>query len=128
MSDAPKRVLVVDDDELLRDFYRRLLGSQGYVPVCASNGAEAIDILTTAGESFDLAVIDLLLPVRTGWELIEHIKGAKELADLPIIAITGLSFSLEEFEKIKNSCDAVFLKGDFEITKFNETIAGLLSD
>ncbi len=126
MDKTPHRILVVDDDELLRQFYSRVLSAQGYVPVCATNGAEAIEILEGENGKFDLALIDLLLPVKSGWELIEYIKADPKFATLPLIAITGLSFSFEEFEKVKNACDAVFLKGDFEITKFNETIARLL--
>ena len=128
MSSEHKRILVVDDDELLRRFYCRVLSSQGYIAVSAGDGAEAIEILDTEIEPFDLAVVDLLLPVRTGWELIDYVRNSERLKELPILAITGLSFSYEEFSKIKTACDAVLLKGDFEISKFNETVHELLGE
>jgi CheY-like chemotaxis protein len=128
MSESIKRILVVDDDELLRDFYSRVLTSQGYVPICASNGEEAISILEGEDQPFDLALVDLLLPVKSGWELIEHIRASSRFAKLPIIAITGLAFTFEEFEKVKSTCDGVLMKGEFEITKFTETVARLLGD
>lgn len=126
MSEGNKRILVVDDDELLREFYRRVLSAQGYVPVCAANGAEAMDILEHEGDTLALAVVDLLLPIRTGWELIDFVRSTPRLQRLPLIAITGLSFTFDEFEKVKKSCDAVFLKGDFEIAKFNDAVGELV--
>jgi CheY-like chemotaxis protein len=125
MSDETKRVLVVDDDELLREFYSRVLAGQGYEAVCAANGDEAIRLLEGAKEDFALVIMDLLMPVRTGWELIEYIKAAPAWQKVPILAITGLAASFEEFERVKAVCDEVLLKGDFELARFCDTVKRL---
>jgi len=124
----PRRILVVDDDKMLRTFYCRVLSSHGYTPICASNGQEAIDILEADPEPYDLAVIDVLLPVKSGWELIEHIRESQRHRELPILAVSGLSFSYDQFERIKELCDCVLLKGEFELSRFSEAVAALLED
>ena len=45
---------------------------------------------------------------------------------MPIIALTGLSLSYEEYERTRRQTDAVLLKGDFEISRFTETINKVL--
>ena len=120
------RILVVDDDELLREFYARVLRTHGYVSICAINGEEAVSLLETNGDSIALAIIDLLMPEMTGWELIDTMKKNPEWANIPILTITGLATSFDEFERVKEVSDAVLHKGDFELSTFNETVEKLL--
>ena len=117
-----KRILVVDDDDLLRDFYGRVLSQRGYEIESAANGDEAMQVLDNNTTPFALVIIDLLMPVRTGWELIELMKGTTKYAKIPLLAITGLATSFEEFERVKQACDDVMLKGDFELSRFTETV------
>lgn len=119
---ATKRILVVDDDDLLRDFYGRVLSHRGYEIESAANGDEALQVLENTTSAFSLVIIDLLMPVRTGWELIEEMKGNAKYAKIPLLAITGLATSFEEFERVKKACDDVMLKGDFELSRFTETV------
>jgi CheY-like chemotaxis protein len=125
MSATPVKILVVDDDDLLRDFYCRVLKTEGYEPVTAINGDDAIEILDREPE-LRLAVIDLLMPIRTGWELIEFIKRHPRYGTLPIVAITGLAASFDEFEKVRQICDAVLHKSDFELNAFLRIVENLV--
>jgi len=125
MSKPSVKILVVDDDDLLRDFYCRVLKTEGYEPVTAVNGDEAIETLDREAD-LRLAVIDLLMPIRTGWELIESIKRHPRYSNLPIIAITGLAASFDEFEKISQTCDAVLHKSDFELNAFLRLVENLV--
>jgi CheY-like chemotaxis protein len=100
MSDAQDRktILICDDDDLLREFYARVLKAQGYDTLSATNGDEAIAVLES-GAKVSAAIVDLLMPVRSGWELIEYMKAKPALAPIPVVAITGLATSFDEFEK-----------------------------
>jgi CheY-like chemotaxis protein len=119
MSDAQDRktILICDDDDLLREFYARVLKAQGYDTLSATNGDEAIAVLES-GAKVSAAIVDLLMPVRSGWELIEYMKAKPALAPIPVVAITGLATSFDEFENVKNVCDAVLHKGDFDLEQF----------
>jgi CheY-like chemotaxis protein len=125
MNPDPVKILVVDDDDLLRDFYCRVLKTEGYEPVTAINGDEAVEILGREPD-LKLAVIDLLMPIRTGWELIEFIKRHPRYSTLPIVAITGLAASFDEFEKVRQICDAVLHKSDFELNAFLRIVENLV--
>ncbi len=116
-SQDRKTILICDDDDLLREFYARVLKSQGYDTVAATNGDEAIAILE-AGTHLSAAIVDLLMPIRSGWELIEFMKSKPEYAKIPVVAITGLATSFDEFENVKAVCDAVLHKGDFDLEQF----------
>jgi len=120
------KVLICDDDDLLREFYSRVLTTQGYETVSASNGDEAIEVLESADGGIVLTIVDLLMPIRTGWELIEYMKEKDNLKNIPIIAITGLATSFDEFERVKEACDAVLHKGDFDLEQFTSIIKGLI--
>jgi CheY-like chemotaxis protein len=123
MSDekTTKKILVVDDDELLRDFYIKVLKSEGYETEFAANGDDAVEALKK-NPDFALAIIDLLMPIRTGWELIELMKSTDEYKDIPVIALTGLASSFNDFHEVEAVCDAVMHKGKFELAAFIETI------
>jgi len=121
-----KKVLICDDDDLLREFYSRVLKNQGLSPVTAANGDEAIEVLAKNKDGIGLAIIDLLMPVRSGWELIGFIKNSEELKHIPVIAVTGLSTSFDEFEKVKATCDAVLHKGEFDLDHFTKILKELI--
>jgi len=121
-----KTILICDDDDLLREFYARVLSAQGHETVAATNGDEAIALLE-AGHNFSLAIVDLLMPIRSGWELIEFMKSKSEYSKIPVVAITGLATSFDEFENVKAVCDAVLHKGDFDLVQFNKIVREILA-
>lgn len=123
---AGKRILIVDDDNLLRDFYSKVIVAEGYAAVAVGNGDDAIAELEKDSD-FALAIIDLLMPVRTGWELIEFMKEHDEYKNIPVIALTGLAASFNEFQKVEDVCDAVMHKGNFELPEFISTINSILT-
>ena len=125
VSPTSSKVLICDDDALLREFYSRVLKTQGHEAIAAINGEEAIEVLERYQDSIILAIVDLLMPVRTGWELIEYMKKKEHLKGIPIIAITGLATSFNEFERVREACDAVLHKGDFDLEQFTSIVNDL---
>ncbi len=117
-----KCILIVDDDKEIRVFFNRALSGDGYEIICADNGDSAIEILAKGNIVIHLAVIDFMMPHRTGWELIEYIRGKSKYSKIPIIIFTGLLASQEMLEKIKTECFAILQKGDFELESFKKLI------
>lgn len=114
---ATKRIMVCDDDDILVSFYKRVIKSAGFDVITAANGDEAIKLLQQYPVA--LAIIDLLMPICSGWEVIEYIRNKDNLKNMPIIAITGLSSSPNELTKVKQSCNDVIYKGkDFDVEYF----------
>jgi len=79
------KILVVDDEKVIRDGCSRVLSGKGYDAITAENGREALDIL--AKEPLDIILLDLKMPVMSGEEVLE-ITGEK-YPDIPVIIITG---------------------------------------
>jgi len=66
------RILVVDDEESIREFLEIMLKKEGYEVTTAEDGAKAKDVLTK--KSFDMIISDLQMPNMTGIELLKHVK------------------------------------------------------
>lgn len=86
-------VLVVDDDEDLRDTICDVLRDAGRLVVCAANGGEALTLLGTMPPPC-VALIDLMMPVMSGWQLVESIRRRTELAALPIVIMSATPYDL----------------------------------
>ena len=94
-----KRILVVDDDEYLVELMRVILESHGFSVVSAARPSEALRILrdeTIPATSFDLILLDLMLPEQDGISTVRIIRGESRLRDIPVIILTGMGNDLEE--------------------------------
>ena len=80
-----KRIMVLDDDEQIRQSLLKLLQKEDYEVVLAAEGIEALDKLER--QRVDLLLLDLNLPNKSGWDVFERITSTTPL--LPIIIITG---------------------------------------
>ncbi len=83
-------ILVVDDDERVRESLRDVLTEEGFLVLTAANGDEALVIAETF--PVDLVILDLNMPVRNGWDTFERLSAEHPL--LPIIIATARSNQL----------------------------------
>jgi CheY-like chemotaxis protein len=70
--------MVVEDDPDIRDLVKMLLEEEGFTVVTAANGAEAEQALERMVEPC-VVLLDLMMPVMSGWELLDHLKRAGKL-------------------------------------------------
>jgi len=84
-----KRVLIVDDDELILIALKELLKPQGYEVETVARGNEALAKLER--ESYDLLILDVIMPEMDGFELCRKIRGNDRHKDTPIIFLTAKS-------------------------------------
>jgi DNA-binding NtrC family response regulator len=85
MSPTSATVLVIDDEEIIREALEALLTMEGYRVATAGSGQEGLDAL--ASRSFDVVLLDLMLPDRNGLEVLEDIHRLDD--DLPVIMVTA---------------------------------------
>ena len=81
------KILVADDDRMIRMLVKTLLEREGHVILEAEDGQQALDLATT--ESPDLILIDLSMPVMDGYEAIEKMRETRALAATPMIVLTS---------------------------------------
>ena len=82
-------LLVVDDIEANRDMLSRRLERQGYVVATAENGRQALEMLRA--ETFDLVLLDVMMPEMDGYEVLHRLKADEALRNIPVIMISALS-------------------------------------
>ncbi len=82
-------VLVVDDDQGIRDSLRDILQFEGYRVATAADGLEALEYLRGASSLPSLILLDLMMPNMNGWEFNEERKLDSKLKLIPIIVITA---------------------------------------
>ena len=82
------RILVVEDEDVLRDAMGPLLEAQGHQVAFAENGRAALAWLKTQPVP-DLIVLDLRMPVMDGWEFRRHQQGDSRLADIPVVVLSA---------------------------------------
>ncbi|MES2177548.1 MAG: response regulator [Gemmatimonadota bacterium] len=80
-------ILLVEDDEGVRDFAREVLVGAGYAVRTASNGVDALQQLEASEFPIDVVVTDVVMPEMGGRQLVEHLRRWR--ADLPVLYITG---------------------------------------
>ena len=79
------RVLVVDDEEVVRHGYRRVLSADGFRVMSAGDGREALDLM--GGDRFDVVLMDMRMPGMDGIELLRAIKD--QWPESEVVVVTG---------------------------------------
>lgn len=95
-------VLVVEDDDEVRTMMELLLKSHGYDVTTARNGQEALDAMRRQPPC--LVLLDIHMPLMTGWEFRERQLEDPELAKVPVICITALFDPEDVVRKLKIPC------------------------
>jgi len=85
---ANKKVLIVDDSPWVRKMLKGLLDSWGYQVIEAEDGEQALEKLQI--ETFDLLICDVVMPNKTGWEVLNVVKKNPKTQDIPVIMLTSM--------------------------------------
>ena len=100
------RILVIDDEDSVRDILSRILKTKGHQVVVASNGEEGIERFRS--EPFDLVFTDLGMPKLSGWEVGKMIKGMNP--KVPVAMITGWGVELDRKKLSESGIDLIVSK------------------
>jgi CheY-like chemotaxis protein len=116
-----KRILVVDDEPLVRDSVRMVLAFDGYEVQTASGGTEALELLEH--ESFDLVITDFNMPGIKGDELAVKIKA--RWPRKPVIMLTAFAENIRASGNPLPGVDALLSK-PFDLTVFRAVVVATL--
>jgi len=92
-----KKILIVDDEPEQIEFASTLLKENGYIPISAMDGKEAMK--KVKAEKPDLILLDILMPERGGIDMYQDLKHDEETKGIPVIIVTGVAKS-ENFEDL----------------------------
>jgi CheY-like chemotaxis protein len=91
---TPRKVLVVDDEIHIVHVIAIKLRNNGYEPITAGNGQEAYDL--ACRENPDIIIADYMMPVMTGLELLEKLRGNETTRNIPFILLTARNFAIDD--------------------------------
>lgn len=91
-----RKVLIVDDEEVIRKFLKIHLAKLGYEVKEAADGEQAIEEL--GKDDFDLLICDILMPKKDGWEVVKEVKSNSKTKHLPVIVLTAKNEDSDMFK------------------------------
>jgi CheY-like chemotaxis protein len=116
-------VLVVDDEQGLRDLICRTLRAEGFRTLEAAHGAAALELMETAADTVDLVVTDMVMPGMDGRELGRRVE--QRWPHVPILYISAYDVN-DIFRRGSPRNSAPFLQKPFPLEGFITTVRGLL--
>ncbi|WP_433930683.1 response regulator [Sorangium cellulosum] len=117
-------MLVVDDESDLLACIEGLLEDEGYSVVTCSDGKQALDYLREARP--DLALVDLMMPILSGFDLVRAVKDEQRLDGMPVVIMSAVEQRQELLQKLGDRVHAV-LKKPFTADKLLGTVRKLLA-
>lgn len=96
-------VLLVEDNEMNRDMLSRRLERKGYRVVTAHDGGQGYALAHSA--SPDIILMDISIPVMSGWELTKKLKSEEATQNIPIIALTAHALATDRARAFEVGCD-----------------------
>ncbi len=96
-------ILVADDNEANRELLSGLLSAEGYQVLCTADGQQALDQIRS--DAIDLALLDVMMPYRTGFEVCQAVKAKPETRLIPVVLLTSLNSDADRIHGIMCGAD-----------------------
>lgn len=100
------KILIAEDDSIFRELVCDILRNEGYIPIEACDGKQAIDIFFGSMD-INLIILDVMMPIYDGWEVLKEIR---ETSDVPIIMLTALGNEKYEVLGLEKGADDYIAK------------------
>ncbi len=120
---TPKRVLIVEDNELNMKLFNDLLEANGYKVIQTRDGLSALDLARKHRP--DLILMDIQLPEVSGIEVTKWLKEDDSLKHIPVIAVTAFAMKGDEQKIREGGCEA-YISKPISVMGFLQTVDGFL--
>ena len=123
-SPIARKVLLVDDDEIMRESVRRVLEQEKWQVEGASNGRFALQHLTESCP--DVIVLDLLMPEMDGFDFLVEMRQRPEWRDIPVLVLTAKDLSAEDHKRLNGYVEQVMRKSASELSELLRELGRML--
>jgi DNA-binding NtrC family response regulator len=124
VAERPKRLLVVDDEAMLRDILKNFLVQEGYEVVAAADGEEALKICSRPGAEIDAVILDMTLPGIDGVETFDRLRQIDD--QMKVVIATGDPYRQSVHDLMRRGA-AGMLSKPFRPQHLSEVIKQLLA-
>ena len=107
-EDGPGRVLVVEDDEEIRELFRRTLGQEGWEVDEAQNGRIGLERMEARLPS--LIILDLMMPEMDGFEFVARVRQQEAWREIPIFVVTAMDLTAEDRSRLNGYVEQILAK------------------
>jgi DNA-binding response OmpR family regulator len=118
-------ILVVEDDKFISNAYKAKFESEGFKFTAAFNGEEALQILQKTIP--DIIILDLVMPIKNGFEVLKEVKKSKSLNTIPIIVATNLGEEQYIIKAKEMGANDYMLKSELSLSDLVEKVRYLLT-
>ena len=126
MTDEKKRILLVEDDRFLRRACEASLTQRGFLVTSANDGEEGLRLAQS--ESFDLILLDLLMPKKPGIEVLAELRAAgPPKADIPVLILSNSSRDEDKRRAVALGAVGYYVKANLSLKALGDEIDRLLS-
>lgn len=123
-KETPKTLLVIEDDETMRNAIKRIFEAEGLVVKTAADGTQLSSVLDD--NPIDLIIMDIGLPWINGIELAKMLKEHEDLKSIPLIFVSGKTSDFDVKRGFEAGADD-YIKKPFDIDKIKKTVHTLLA-
>lgn len=125
MDTNKKKVMIVEDDEHISKVYEIKLAKDGITTILARDGEEAV--VKIIAEKPDMILLDLMVPKKDGFGVLEEIKKIPDLAKIPVIVLSNLGQQSDQERALALGANEYLVKVDYPIQDVIDKVKGYLS-
>jgi DNA-binding response OmpR family regulator len=115
-----KKILFIEDERALQQTFQDFLKKEGYEVFSAFGGQEGLE--TAFSKKPDLILLDLILPQKNGFEVLEELKKKEETKDIPVIILTHLEEMQDVQKAIELGAKSYLVKANYSLKEVAEKI------
>ncbi len=115
-----KKILMIEDDSFLRSLYRDKFEKEGFLFSEASNGIEGLNKIIH--ENPDMVILDILLPIKSGFDILEEMNESGLIGEIPVIILSNLKQDVDIEEARQLGAKDYFIKTETNFSDFLERV------
>lgn len=118
------KIIIVDDDMMLREMYEARLKEEGFVILSATDGEEAMEKIVK--EKPDVILLDIMMPKINGIDVMKKLRENEATANIPIILLTALIREIDKIKGMMKEHDSYLIKSEIMPAQVVEKIKSAL--
>jgi len=118
------KILIIEDDQFLREFLFKKLSEENFEVLAAKEGKEGVELAKK--EKPDLILLDLILPEKNGYEVLEDLKKNPLISEIPVLVLSNLGQKEEIEEAFRKGAKDYLIKAYFSLEEIVSKIRLLL--